>query len=331
MVALTSCEGDIEGAARAVSTAAADGDLTAFGAGLSVGAAVLAGPDENGRGQMAQIIQETLTVADSRNKTIGVASALGNALAAMTGSAAESVANQTVQALNDLATDVSCSASATSAATLFFSTKHANPGLASFFLNSAVKFGNQCWVRRLRRLTASPVFNLPPPSSPCTKRMQAASTVSVALITASACRPDKATPVAAAAYALSTAAVKDGCSFASAVAASQLQGLPKGAVQDVYKAAITKAGSTNTQQHLSHAFVAALTQIDDVNSGQELLDNLLAAVEETIKSSGCTAAQKFTKGLFTKLASLDPGNMGTVQAAFAARPYIAACRYSYTT
>lgn len=107
---------------------------------------------------------------------------------------------------------------------LFFSTKHANPGLASFFLNSAVKFGNQCWVRRLRRLTASPVFNLPPPSSPCTKRMQAASTVSVALITASACRSDKATPVAAAAYALSTAAVKDGCSFASAVAASQLQG-----------------------------------------------------------------------------------------------------------
>lgn len=43
MVALTSCEGDIEGAARAVATAAADGDLSAFGAGLSVGAAVLAG------------------------------------------------------------------------------------------------------------------------------------------------------------------------------------------------------------------------------------------------------------------------------------------------
>jgi hypothetical protein len=43
MVALTSCEGDIEGAARAVATAAADGDLSAFGACLSVGAAVLAG------------------------------------------------------------------------------------------------------------------------------------------------------------------------------------------------------------------------------------------------------------------------------------------------
>lgn len=65
---------------------------------------------------MAQIIQETLTVADSKNKTIGVASALGNALAAMSGSTAESVANQTVQALNDLATDVSCSAAASSAA-----------------------------------------------------------------------------------------------------------------------------------------------------------------------------------------------------------------------
>jgi hypothetical protein len=75
-----------------------------------------AGPDDNGRGQMAQIIQETLTTADSKNKTIGVASALGNALAAMTGSAAESVANQTVTALNDLAVDVSCSAAASSAA-----------------------------------------------------------------------------------------------------------------------------------------------------------------------------------------------------------------------
>lgn len=78
-------------------------------------------------------------------------------------------------------------------------------------------------------------------------------------------------------------------------------GLPKEAVQDVYKAAITKAGSTNTQQHLSNAFVAALTQIDDVNSGQQLLDSLLAAVEETIKSSGCTAAQKFTKGVLVRM------------------------------
>lgn len=68
------------------------------------------------------------------------------------------------------------------------------------------------------------MFNLPPPTSPCTRRMQAASMVSVSLISASACRADKLTPVAAAAYALTTAAVKDGCSFASAVAVAQMQG-----------------------------------------------------------------------------------------------------------
>lgn len=73
-------------------------------------------------------------------------------------------------------------------------------------------------------------------------------------------------------------------------------GLPREAIQDVYKAAITKAGSSNTQQQLSNGFVSALTQIDDVNSGQELLDNLLAAVEATIKASGCVSAQKFTQG-----------------------------------
>jgi hypothetical protein len=73
-------------------------------------------------------------------------------------------------------------------------------------------------------------------------------------------------------------------------------GLPKEAVQDVYRAAITKAGSSNTQQQLSNGFVSALTQINDVNSGQELLDNLLAAVEGTIKASGCTAAEKFSQG-----------------------------------
>jgi hypothetical protein len=43
MVVLTACNGDIEGAARAVASAAADGDLQAFGAGLSVGAAALTG------------------------------------------------------------------------------------------------------------------------------------------------------------------------------------------------------------------------------------------------------------------------------------------------
>lgn len=65
---------------------------------------------------MAKIVQETLTTADSKNKTVGVAAALGNALAAMSGSAAEAVANSTVTALNDLATNARCSIAATSAA-----------------------------------------------------------------------------------------------------------------------------------------------------------------------------------------------------------------------
>jgi hypothetical protein len=73
-------------------------------------------------------------------------------------------------------------------------------------------------------------------------------------------------------------------------------GLPKQAVQDVYRAAITKAGSSNTQQQLSNGFVAALTQIDDANSGQDLLDNLLAALDGTVKASGCPAAEKFAQG-----------------------------------
>lgn len=73
-------------------------------------------------------------------------------------------------------------------------------------------------------------------------------------------------------------------------------GLPQEAVQDVYKAAITKAGEQKTQQQLSNGFVAALTQINDVNNGQELLDNLLSAVEGTIKASGCKSAEKFTQG-----------------------------------
>ena len=85
-------------------------------------------------------------------------------------------------------------------------------------------------------------------------------------------------------------------------------------MQDVYKAAITKAGSSNTQQQLSNGFVAALTQISDVNSGQELLDNLLAAVEGTIKASGCSAAHKFTQGAFIARVHSSPNNWDKVAA-----------------
>jgi hypothetical protein len=57
MVALTSCAGDIEGAARAVASAAADGDMSAFGAGLSVGATVLAGAQCGSAQQQLQLQQ----------------------------------------------------------------------------------------------------------------------------------------------------------------------------------------------------------------------------------------------------------------------------------
>lgn len=43
LVVMTTCEGDIDGAARAVASAAADGDQHSFSAGLTVGAAALTG------------------------------------------------------------------------------------------------------------------------------------------------------------------------------------------------------------------------------------------------------------------------------------------------
>lgn len=84
--------------------------LTLLASGLATGA------DDSGHGQMAQILHETLTAADSTNKTVGVASALGNALAAMAGKPAEVMANQTIEAINELATDISCSVATDAAA-----------------------------------------------------------------------------------------------------------------------------------------------------------------------------------------------------------------------
>lgn len=43
LVVMTTCEGDIEGAARAVASAAAHGDQHSFSAGLTIGAAALTG------------------------------------------------------------------------------------------------------------------------------------------------------------------------------------------------------------------------------------------------------------------------------------------------
>lgn len=84
--------------------------------------------------------------------------------------------------------------------------------------------GRGCWTRRLLKLATSVVFNQPPPSSPCSGYMRNASAVSVSLISASSCGLATETQLDAAAYALVTAAAKDGCSFASAVTSVSLSG-----------------------------------------------------------------------------------------------------------
>jgi hypothetical protein len=96
-------------------------------------------------------------------------------------------------------------------------------------------------------------------------------------------------------------------------------GLPKEAVREVYKAAITRAGATDTAQHLSNGFVAALTQVgDDVASGQALLDNLLAAMGATIKASGCDAARQFATGVRVRRRGCGAGHGDSARATPAA-------------
>jgi len=106
------------------------------------------------------------------------------------------------------------------AADIFFPINQSKSPMATFFVALAAAYGNKCWVRRFNKLKDSKVFAAGPANSSCTQRMQDASATSLSLVTASACRLDKSKPLAAAAYALVTAAVRDNCSFASAVAAS---------------------------------------------------------------------------------------------------------------
>jgi hypothetical protein len=106
------------------------------------------------------------------------------------------------------------------AADIFFPINQSKSPMATFFVALAAAYGNKCWVRRFNKLKGSKVFAAGPANSSCTQRMQDASATSLSLVTASACRLDKSKPLAAAAYALVTAAVRDNCSFASAVAAS---------------------------------------------------------------------------------------------------------------
>jgi hypothetical protein len=97
------------------------------------------------------------------------------------------------------------------------------------FLALAVTKGRSCWTRRMLRLAASAVFNRPPPTSPCSSYMRNASAVSVSLVQVSSCGLPTNKQLDAAAYALVSAAVKDGCSFASAISSVSLAGArPRG-------------------------------------------------------------------------------------------------------
>ena len=72
-----------------------------------------AGRDDGKQGQLADILTSTFTTANSNNRTIGVASAVGGALASMSGSAFGAMCNETIRSLNDLVTDISCSVAST--------------------------------------------------------------------------------------------------------------------------------------------------------------------------------------------------------------------------
>jgi hypothetical protein len=80
--------------------------------------------DTNG-GQVADLLTNTFTVANTANRTVGVASAVGGALAAVSSSVFSVLANETVKSINDLVHDAGCSVAATTAIgewtlTLFF-------------------------------------------------------------------------------------------------------------------------------------------------------------------------------------------------------------------
>jgi hypothetical protein len=102
--------------------------------------------------------------------------------------------------------------------------KSADKRAGAKFLALTLTNGRTCWTRRMLRLAASAVFNRAPPSSPCSSYMRNASAVSVSLVQVSSCGLPTNKQLDAAAYALVSAAVKGGCSFASAVSSVTLAG-----------------------------------------------------------------------------------------------------------
>jgi len=174
LVAFVGCDGNMEGAARAIISAASSGDTDAFSAGMSVGAATLTGerrrgvmirscacvcvctvqcslacnakhaarrptslirqiqhprnpkhPDrranphapgkDNSAGQMAEALSETFTVANAGDKAKAVASAVGNAIQAMSGAPQAAMIEETIASVNDLADSGQCGLAATTA------------------------------------------------------------------------------------------------------------------------------------------------------------------------------------------------------------------------
>lgn len=73
-------------------------------------------------------------------------------------------------------------------------------------------------------------------------------------------------------------------------------GVAQEAVQDVYTAAITQAGTSKEQQDLSNAFVAAFAQLPGKQDSNKLLETLLSAVDYTITFNGCEQPKPFVTG-----------------------------------
>ncbi|KAI8472457.1 MAG: hypothetical protein J3K34DRAFT_414296 [Monoraphidium minutum] len=328
MVAFIGCSGDLKGAARAIVAAASSGATEAFSAGLSVGAATITGAD-NAKGQMAEALTESFTLADSGQKAKAVASAVGSAMHAMAGDAKEAMMAEAITSFNDLAGGGQCALAASTAFEMYRSLRTSDKKAGAKFLALAMVNGKTCWTRRVLRLAASPVFTRPPPVSPCTGYMRNASAVSVSLISASACGLPSDGQLDAAAYALVTAAAKDGCSFSSAVTSVSLAGVadPKNIIS-IYTAAIPKARLAGSSGKLANAFTSAMAEVVGVSGDASgLLSDVTTAIAMTIQTSGCAAAAEFATGVYSRLAAQDPANAADVRAAFMKQPAIATCKF----
>lgn len=178
-----------------------------------------AGPDSG----LAHALTQSFLIANTTGKARGVASGLANAVGVMSGTTMAEIMTDIIHSLNDVADNADCGLAGSIAADFYVSLKQNNPANGVAFMAAAAKDANQCWPRRLAKIAGSAILSGTLATNPCTKRMQQASAVSVSLVTASACST-KPFDAQAAGYALVTAAMKDGCSFSSAVTAAIVQG-----------------------------------------------------------------------------------------------------------